>query len=237
MNKVEGYQKFKDCHRGATGIVIANGPGLKNVPIDFLKKYPTLGCNRITLMAPEFVPTYYSCLGRNQINTEEKRQTFYDMLGHPDCKAAFLNRMHAHSFPFDEVYSIMGGKSYGFAETRFFSLEPLDITGLGYTMVYVNLQIAYYMGFQTVLLVGLDHHYPDTDQKHFYKDGDVPDFEVAPGPLYQNNTNIWQQGADLVFNIASEVYKDAGKDIINLSEPSKCTIFRKEALSAWLGKG
>jgi hypothetical protein len=234
MKPTKGYPQFKDKHKGATGIVIANGPGLRNVPIEFLKKYPSLGCNRITLMAPEFVPTYYSCLGANQIDTPDKRETFRPMLSHPDCKAAFLNRLFAHEFFYDNVFSIMGGHSYGMKETRFFSAEPLQVTGLGYTMIYVSLQIAYYMGFQTILLVGLDHHYPDTPQKHFYRDDEVPDFEVAPGPLYNYDTHQWKRGADMVFSIANEVYDNGGRQIINLSSPSQCEIFRKEELSAWL---
>lgn len=228
------YSEFKDCHRGTTGIVIANGPGLENIPVEFLKKYPSFGCNRITLMAPEFVPTYYACLGMNQIDTPEKRATFTPMLEHDDLQAAFLNRLFIHEFPYDNAYSIMGGRMYGMQETRFFSLDPLNITGLGYTMVYVLLQIAYYMGFQKILLVGLDHHYPEGPQKHFYSDDDVPNFEVAPGPLYNYDNSEWRKGADVVLSIANEVYNESGREIINLSSPSECPIFRKEELSAWL---
>lgn len=234
MRPTEGYSQFKDKHAGETGIIIANGPGLNNVPVEFLKKHTSLGCNRITLMAPEFVPTYYACLGMNQIDTPEKRATFDPMLGHPDCKAAFLNRLYAHEFFYDNVFSILGGYTYGMEETRFFSNNPLKVTGLGYTMIYVLLQIAFYMGFQTILLVGLDHHYPDGPQKHFYKDGEVPEFEVAPGPLYNYDTREWRKGANIVLTMANEVYLNAGREIINLSSPSECSIFRKEKLSAWL---
>lgn len=235
-----GYTKFKDCHRGSPGIVIANGPGLAEIPIDFLNKYPSHGCNRITLMAPEFAPNYYYCLGRNQIDTAEKRETFIPTLVHKNCKAAFLNRLYAHLFPFDEIYSIMGGSFYGFGQspdapsTRFFSYDPLHITGLGATMVFVMLQIAYYMGHDPVLIVGLDHHYPDSTKKHFYDDSDVPNFESAPGPVYENDTSVWRQHADFMFRLARKHYDDGGREIINLSVQTACEIFRKEALSSWL---
>ena len=233
MNKTEGYEQFYNLHKGEVGLIVANGPGLENIPIEFLKKYPSLGCNRITLMAPEFVPTYYSCIGFNQVDTPEKRATFDAMLGHPDCKAAFINRLFAHHFAYDNIFTIMGGRYYGIENTRFFSLDPLNITGLGFTMTFVLLQIAFYMGFSKVLIVGLDHHYDEGPKKHFYTDDEVADFEVAPGPLYRNDTDLWQQGADLVFQVARKVYEDAGREIINLSIPSACEIFRKQELSRW----
>jgi hypothetical protein len=229
----EGYLKFHDCHKGETGLVVANGPSLENVPIEFLKSYITLGCNRITALAPEFVPNYYACLGHTQIDTGAKRETMIPMLMHPDLKAAFLNRLYIHLFPMEHVYSILGGRFYGIEETRFFSFDPLNITGLGYTMTFVLLQIAFYMGFERVLLVGLDHNYPDSSKKHFYDDSEFPDFEIAPGPVYEWDNEKWQGGANIILSMANEVYNEQGREIINITSDSHCEVFRQEALSKW----
>ncbi len=229
--RIEGYEKFHDMHKGETGLVVANGPSLADVPIEFLKSYVTLGCNRITHMTPEFVPTYYACLGRNQVNTETKRETIFPTI--ELCEAAFINRLLIHHFPFDNVYSIMGGSFYGLEETRIFSLDPLNITGLGATMTFVLLQIAFYMGFDPVLVVGLDHNYPKGAKKHFYDDREYPEFETAPGPVYQNDNATWQNHATAMLNLAQEVYLDHSRTIINITSESYCKVFRKEAISDW----
>ena len=236
MKPTSGYAKFHNVHKGETGIIIANGPSLSEVPIEFLRRYVTLGCNRISKMAPEFAPTYYACIGHTQLDTAEKRDTFLPMLVHDDCKAAFINRMVAHLFPFENIYSILGGRYYGIEETRFFSLDPMNVTGLGYSMIFVLFQIAYYMGFETILLVGLDHHYPEGEQKHFYKDSEVPEFEIAPGPVYDWDSDKWAAGANIIFSMANEAYTSHGRQIINLTSNSHCEVFRKEALSEWLDK-
>lgn len=236
LNKIEGYEKFHNLHKGEAGLVVANGPSLADVPIEFLKSYVTLGCNRITAMCPEFVPTYYSCVGLNQLNDADKRETILPMLEHPDCKAAFINRLVAHLFPYDNIYSVLGGAFYGLENTKVFSYEPLHITGIGGSMTFILLQIAFYMGLDPVLVVGLDHNYPKGSKKHFYDDSEFPGFEVAPGPVYGNDGDLWQAVASSMFAIAQEVYLKHGRTIINLTRDSHCEVFRKEALSAWLNK-
>jgi hypothetical protein len=234
VSSKEGFWKFHDLHKGETGLIIANGPGLANVPTEFMRRYVTLGCNRITNMTPDFVPDYYFCLGINQLDTEEKRATIYPTLEY--CKAAFINRLMIQYFPYDNVYSIMGGAVYHLENPRFFSYDPLFITGLGATMVFVMLQVAFYMGFDPVLIVGLDHKYPKGTAKHYYDDSEFPQFEQAPGPVYNDDNDVWQPIATQVLQMAQDAYAKHGRTIINLSSPTACPVFRKEALSDWLAK-
>ena len=231
--RIDNYEKFYNCHEGETGLVVANGPSLADVPIEFLKSYVTLGCNRITHMTPEFVPNYYSCLGLNQVNEAEKRETIYPTVEHPDCWAAFINRLVIHLIPYDNVYSILGGAFYNMTNTRVFSYDPLHITGLGATMTFVLLQIAFYMGMNPVLIVGLDHNYPKGTKKHFYDDSEFPDFETAPGSVYEDDSEVWQKHATAMLSLAQEVYIEHDREIINLTGESQCTVFRKEAISKW----
>ena len=39
-------KELRDTHKGETCLVVGNGPSLKKIPKDFLKKYPTFGTNR-----------------------------------------------------------------------------------------------------------------------------------------------------------------------------------------------
>ena len=62
---------LKNSHEGETCIVIGNGISLKDVPLEFLKSHPSLGCNRI-FMLEDFIPTYYSLSGNTQVEGLEQ---------------------------------------------------------------------------------------------------------------------------------------------------------------------
>lgn len=232
---LDHYTYLKDKHRGETALLVCNGPGLKYTPIKFLDKYTTLGCNRITMMYADFCPTYYFGMGANQMDTPEKRITIIPTITDNRCKAAFINRLMIHEFAHtNKCYSWLGGRTYGANDNqvRQFSMNPLFAVGLGYTMAFPILQVAYYMGFQTILIVGMDHDYPDTKSKHFYDDDEkyMRLFEVAPGP-YSNAA--WRKGADTVLQACRDVFDKAGRRIINLSEPTECAVFERGKLSEW----
>jgi hypothetical protein len=230
------YRKFENIHAGETAIIIGNGPGLASVPVEFLRKYPSFGCNRITQMYPGFVPTYYSCIGMNQLMKPEQRVTIYPAILDDRCEAAFINRLMIHHFRHPKVFSILSRALYlpglPAMEKAGFSSDPLNQTGIGATQTFIALQIAFYMGFETALIVGMDYGYPGGPQKHFYKDEDVPEFEVAPGRHYKNNAQ-WQAASDIVMNNALVAYTKSGRKIVNLSEPTECTIFERGRIEDW----
>jgi len=230
MQRVEGYEQFKNRHKGEVGLVIANGLGLNRVPLDFLAKYPSFGVNRIHLLYDKtgFTPTYYVCNGFNQFDTEEKRAMVYPMLEY--VEAAFLNRYWIHEFPFDNVHGILSTKPYTGKASMEFSYDPLHTYGIGWTVTYVALQIAFYMGFDPVLIVGLDHRYPTGPFKHFYEDGEASLWEIGAGP---HDPAEWQRGCDRVFAKANHAYRMAGRRIINLSNPTACTVFERGDIGEW----
>ena len=226
------YRQLKNLYDGEC-IVVCNGPSLNDVPLEFLRSRPTFGCNRITLLQSEFIPTFYSCIGANQLDTPERRDTIYPILD--KVEYAFINRLLINEFAhYDNVYSIIGWprSTHGANSDRTkYSHDPLVWVGIGFTMTYIALQIADYVGFTTALMVGLDHKYDMTsDRKHFYRDGEVPLFEVAPGP---HGPAKWQQGCDHVFAHALVAWKAKGKKIYNLTPDSACDVFRKHDLARW----
>jgi len=235
---LETNQALKDRHKGETGLLILNGPGLSVVPKEFLRKYTSLGCNRITLMYPDFCPTYYFGMGINQLDTPQKRGTILPVILDDRCKAAWMNRLMIHEFAFtNKCYSWLGGKVYGVTgdALRTWSKRPWFSVGLGYTMAYPILQVAFYLGFQTILIVGMDHEYPKDEKdkhRHFYKDDEryAVLFEQAPGPY---TVEAWKNGADKVLAVAKTEFEKAGRKIINLSEPTKCEVFEKGKLEDW----
>jgi hypothetical protein len=231
----EHYSALKGKHKGKPAVLVCNGPGLKSVSTEFLTRYPTLGCNRITMRYPEFCPTYYFEMGGNHLNSDEKRATMLPVIMDERCEAAFINRLMFFEFQhIGKCYSWLGGRAYGATghELTSFSMAPFRAVGLGFTMAFPILQIAYWIGWDPILIVGMDHEYPDTKSKHFYDDDEryAALFEVAPGP-YSNEA--WRAGADRVLQKCRDEYDKAGRRIINLSEPTKCDIFERGRLEDW----
>jgi hypothetical protein len=234
---LEHYGALKTWHKGETGLLVLNGPGLASVPLEFLNKYTTLGCNRITMMYPDFCPTYYFGMGMNQLETKDKRETILPTIADDRCKAGFINRLVIHEFAHtNKCYSWLGGQTYGASgdQLRTFSHKPWFVVGLGFTMAYPMLQIALYMGFDTMLIVGMDHEYPSPEDKHkhFYDDdeGYAGLFEVAPG-VY--SPQAWRRWADELMAKCQAEFEKAGKRIVNLSEPTKCDAFEKGKREDW----
>ena len=226
------YTDFKNVHRkDKVGLIICNGPSLEDVPFGFLNKYKSMGCNRITAMHPDFAPTYYVCNGSNHLDTPDKRALIDPLIEDDRVEAIFINRLHTQNFRNEKVHTIMSGSVYGGSnvQNKQWSDDPLNVIGLGYTITYPMLQIMDYMGFRTILIVGLDHNYPKGSKQHFYDNSefDALGFEHAYGPY---TPEAWKNGCDLVFSLAKELSK---AKIINLTPGTACDIFEKESIDIW----
>ena len=171
------------------------------------------------------------------MDTDEKRATIFPVITDDRCHAAFINRLLIHEFAHtNKCYSWLGGRSYGALgdQLKSFSYSPFNAVGLGFTMAFPILQVAYWMGFDPILIVGMDHEYPGLEdpQKHFYRDDEryASLFEKAPGPYAPA---AWRRGADEVLGYCREAFDKAGRRIINLSRPTKCDVFEKEDIAKW----
>lgn len=223
---------FGNHHRGEVGVLIGNGPSLEQVPPELLTKYPTMGMNRITLMVPKFVPTYYLCIGINHFKTPEMRDTMKPLISHPTCQAAFIQRMWSWWYPWKKVIATMGthpyyGQPMGAPS---FSIKPQMCLGTSTNSAYPCLQVMFWLGFETVLLVGFDHHYPEGTKKHFYEDSEAPGFAVGSGD-YTNE--VWEDVSNERLAIARTVYDQYDRQILNLTEGSHCTAFEFDKPENW----
>lgn len=212
--------EYKDTHRGETCLIIGNGPSLNQIPLDLLNKYPSFGTNRIYLM-PDFTPTYYAA-----INALVVEQSFLRIMA-LDCPK-FIRAQYADTLNAFPLVSLPG---HGFSK---------DITqGVheGWTVTYVCMQIAYYMGFSTALLVGCDHRYKQdgkpnqavvatsADPNHF--SGDY----FGPGVKWQC-ADLAQSGK--AYEIARDVYRADKRRIINLTPDTALEVFSKDDWRRWL---
>jgi hypothetical protein len=100
----------------------------------------------------------------------------------------------------------------------------------GYTVTYAALQIAYYLGFTEIVIIGMDHrfHYSGEPNESKYLNGpDTNHFDAS----YFSNAN-WDNpdlaNSELSYSIARENYEKAGRKIIDATVNGACTVFEKQ---------
>jgi len=219
---------LKDCHKGKHCFVIGNGPSLSIQDLNWLKGEITFASNKIYLAfgQTDWRPTYY---------------TVIDGLVAMNCCHVINKLMLTKLLPYDLrvvlggddsiVYFVnSGGNLNGFSPNPF--LE--DLHG-GYTVIFTQLQLAYYMGFEEVYLIGMDHTWnlpsgeqrargkeiiiiSEGEQNHFHPNYRLPGEEWSlPKPKLQEEA----------FRIARTYYEDHGRCIYNATRGGRLEIFKR----------
>ena len=214
--------ELKDVHKGKRAIIIGNGPSLKQTDLTRLKNEFTFGLNRIYLMFPElgFSTTYFVAV--NDLVIEQCR---------------------------DDISALLMPKFLSWRSHRFFATGPLPATFLyttydgpafarnvrrrvweGATVTYVALQLAYYMGFEQVILVGVDHtsNVPGKANTTIVSQGDDPNHF---NPAYFGKGFRWQlpdfQTSEIGYRLARQVYELSDRQVLDATVGGKLTIFPK----------
>lgn len=214
------YDHLYNIHYGETGLIICNGPSLRDVPIKFLNKYPNFGLNNIWLLKG-FVPKYYVAIDDLAI-----RASIENIL---DINATKFIR-DDYRLPGVNPISVI-------PHPGLFSLDISWGVVEGHSVTNPALQIAYYMGFTTILIVGLDHRFTysggvdqrtettidDTDVNHFSPDY----FRGKPW----NTPNLPESARH--FAIARKYYESAHRRIINLTPNTALDVFEKDDINNW----
>jgi len=204
-----------------TCLVIGNGPSLKDIPLDFLKRWPSFGSNKI-FMLDWFIPTYYACI--NPLVCEQN----VDAINAMDCAVKYI-RWEFHD-KIDRSYPLYSSPSPSF------SRDPLKYIYEGFTVTYVLLQLAFWMGFERVGLVGVDHRYTFTgmpnqlavsggvDTNHFH-----PDY-FGEGVRWHNPD---LKRSEQAYRMARTVFDKAGRQVVNLTPGSELDVFERKDWQEW----
>jgi hypothetical protein len=212
---------FADRHAGGSCIVIGNGPSLKSVPVEFLKSRLSFGTNRIYLL-PGFTADFYV-----SVNPLVIEQSVAEINAYP-AKAKFI----ASQFASD----IKGSYPLVSTGNRTFSYNPAAYIFEGHTVTYACLQLAFHMGFTTVLLVGVDHTYkmdssPNSETTWQGDDPNHFDPSYFRGTRW-NNPDL--QNSEIAYRLARKAFEDAGRKIINVTEGSRLDVFDRGTIAEWI---
>ncbi len=216
---IERLAALKDKHKGQRCFIIGNGPSLKRTDLSRLKGEFTLGQNRIYLAFPElgFTTSYY--LSVNDLVVEQCRD---DIRNLPMPK--FISwRARRWLQPSDNLY---------FIHTTYtgekFARDIRERIWEGGTVTYTSLQVAYFLGFSQVILVGVDHNYVTQGKPNetVVSQGDDPN-HFDPG--YFGKGFRWQV-PDLIqweeaYRLARRTYEAGGRKVVDATIGGKLRVF------------
>jgi glycosyltransferase involved in cell wall biosynthesis/uncharacterized Rossmann fold enzyme len=216
-------RQFQNKHLGQRCVIIGNGPSLNEMDLSFLRHEICFGMNKIYLGFERwnFSPTYYVAVNEFVIKQS------VDEIRKMSCPKFIGNRGISSFNPTDDIICMKTFPPPGEA----FSKRPDMGLEEGATVTYVAMQLAYYMGFSEVVLIGVDHHFvtQGTPHKTVVSDGDDPNhFDSS----YFGKGLKWQlpdlEGSEKSYRVAKRVFEESGRRIIDATVNGRCQVFPKQ---------
>ena len=216
---------LKDIHRSKRAFIIGNGPSLRQTDLSKLRNEITFGMNRIYLLFPElgFSTTYFA-----SINDLVIEQFANEILALPMPKfLAWRSRRH---FPANLPTTQLPTFMYTSYTGPHFSPDVRGRVWEGATVTNVALQLAFHMGFQQVILIGVDHNFTSRGEanKTVVSQGDDPNHFA---PNYFGKGAKWQlpdlDTSEIGYTFARKAYQKAGREVLDATIGGKLTIFPK----------
>ncbi|MBN2557070.1 MAG: methyltransferase domain-containing protein [Anaerolineales bacterium] len=216
----ESLARFENIHRGERAVIIGNGPSLNRMDLSFLKNEFTFGMNRIYLGFEKwgFTPSYYVSV--NPLVIEQSMESIRGI----DTPRFLSTRAFDFMKEPDEAILLTS------LDAPYFSRDPREGLWEGYTVTYVALQLAYYMGFERIFLIGVDHHFsaPGEPNQEITSDGkDINHFH----PNYFGKGTRWHlpdlTNSEFSYRLARNAFEADGREVLDATLGGKLTIFPK----------
>lgn len=212
--------RFRDLHKGERCVIVCNGPSLNDMDLSPLRDEIVFGLNKIHLGLETFgfYPRYL--LAVNDKVIEQSLDAYRSMTA-----IKFISDRAAHLLPQDAW-------TYHIHTTDLSERFYPDITqGVreGHTVTHAALQVAYYMGFQEVVIIGMDHRFDSVgpansdqlmvgpDPNHF-----TPDYF---GGQRWDAPNL--EESEISYRAALGVFQAENRRIVDATLGGACDIFPK----------
>jgi hypothetical protein len=214
---------LKDTHRGERCFIIGNGPSLKQTDLSRLRNEYTFGLNRIYLLFPELGFTTRFYLSINDLVIEQCAADI-QALKMPVFAAWRARRWLK---PADNIYFL-----YTTYTGPRFSRQATGRLWEGATVTFVALQMAFYLGFQQVILIGVDHNYvtPGKPNETVVSQGDDPNHF---SPAYFGKGFRWQlpdlETNEKGYRMARQAYEQDNRQVVDATIAGKLRVFPRVA--------
>ncbi|MEJ5200830.1 MAG: 6-hydroxymethylpterin diphosphokinase MptE-like protein [Anaerolineales bacterium] len=212
---------LKDSRKGERCFIIGNGPSLKHTDLSKLRDEYTIGMNRIFLLFPElgFTTNYFVSI--NDLVIEQSANDIQN-LSMPVFVSWRARRWLKPQENLYFLYTTYTGPGFG-RDVRKRLWE-------GATVTYVALQLAFYLGFEQVILIGVDHNFVTQGRPNttIVSEGDDPNHF---SPAYFGKGFRWQlpdlETSERAYRMAKTAYESAGRQVLDATVGGKLTVFPK----------
>jgi hypothetical protein len=216
---------LKDVHKGKRAFIMGTGPSLKKMDLSKLKNEITFGLNRFYLAFPEIgFSTTYLCV-TNDLVVEQ----FVDDINALPLPKFIAWRSRRHFDPNSPIPNLPTFIYTSYTGPRFTG-DVRQRVWEGATVTNLALQIAFHIGIEQAILIGVDHNFASKGaaNKTVVSQGDDPNHFM---PNYFGKGATWQlpdlDTSEIGYAFAREAYQKAGRQVVDATVGGKLTIFPK----------
>lgn len=220
----ESLLKFKDIHKGKRVFIIANGPSIKHMDLSFLKNEYTICMNRFYMLFDrlDFTPNYLVCI-EDLVLTQFSNDFNQLAMDGVFVNWRLNNKIASHYLK--ESFSVM----------PFFQNDLTKPTHFGGTVTFACLQLADFMGFEEIVLIGLDHSFKEKGTANKVEVRKYEEDESHFDPNYFPKGTKWRlpdlEKSEMSYLIARKNLETKGTTVVDATFEGKCKIFKKVNLS------
>ena len=222
-------RSWKNRHANAKAVILCNGPSLLKVDFDLLQRQGVFcfGLNKINLLFDKTTFRPHCVVSVNPLVLEQNTP-FYNQTDLP----LFLD---SHATPF-----VKGRPNVGFLHSNAFPVFARDCSVSlfqGYTVTFVAMQLAFYMGFRQVALVGADHTFAvkgpanktvvsgEKDESHF-------DPNYFAGGMQWQLPDLFK--SEVAYTMARDMFAAYGGQVVNATVGGKLEVFNRVPLEQFV---
>ena len=220
-DSIKKISALRNSHPGEQCVIIGNGPSLRDTDLKKLRNVFTIGMNRFYLAFPDLGFTTSCLLSVNNLVIEQCAEDF-------------------RALPIPTFVSWRGrqwitpAQNLHYLYTSYllprFSGNAAGRLWEGATVTFVAMQLAFYMGFKQVVLIGVDHSFATkgTPNTTVVSTGDDPNHF---NPAYFGKGFRWQlpdlETSELAYCMARDADRKDGREIVDATVGGKLTVFPK----------
>lgn len=231
IQKNNSLFKLKDIYKGKTCLILGNGPSLKDVDTNIFSNYITFGSNGIFL---KYTPDMYITISKDfyknykiEIKNLKVKHKFIDssltdIVCNETTSLKCLYPIYSQLFKYDFPVPIS------------FSKRPDKFLFLGGTVIFAQIQLAVWMGFSEIILLGVDHNMILDDKKRVYG-GVVLSDEETEGTHFSNNYKSAKHcdilATENAFKLAKIICEEHNIKILNATPNTKLKVIEQISIN------
>ena len=224
-------KSLKDSRKGSRCFVIGNGPSLTVADLEMIACEDTFASNGIVNLFSKtsWKPTYYLSVDREYIAHEAKNM--------PDLP---VGHVFVNLTPFSKGLAgqpnvtLLNKRPAYFSSRKYtvdniaFSNDPSEFIAEGYTVTYAALQLALYMGYSEIYLIGMDHTYSRVANS----DGDISRDSGVVDHCFKDTSGThvnpqYREGVEFAYLVARIAAEQRNASIYNATRGGALEIFER----------